>query len=204
MKDIDLDLRIVVAGNERLWDAARAGRFREDLYHRFNEFSIEVPALRDRKADIMLFSKHFLDLTNAELGKKVKGFTKEVEEIFKSYVWYGNLRELKNVVKRAVLLTDGEWVEAKTLPFEISNYNKLSFDKPPTPQPARTTTVRAESLENLETKYRTANLDAEYLIILDALKQADYNKSKAAALLNIDRKTLYNKMKQYKEFNSGK
>jgi two-component system, NtrC family, response regulator HydG len=205
VKDIDLDLRIVVAGNERLWDAARAGRFREDLYHRFNEFSIEVPPLRDRKSDIMLFSKHFLKMTNSELGKNVKGFTKEVEDIFKSYVWYGNLRELKNVVKRAVLLTDGEWVEAKTLPFEISNYSKLSFDKPN----ANTTTVPVpsspkEQPENLELKFRTANVDAEYLVILDALKQADFNKSKAASLLNIDRKTLYNKMKLYKEFNTGK
>ncbi len=75
-KDIELDLRIIVASNEKLWDAARNGKFREDLYHRFNEFSIEVPPLRDRKGDIMIFANHFLKLTNAELGKNVKGFTK--------------------------------------------------------------------------------------------------------------------------------
>ena len=82
IKDIDIDVRIVVASNERLWDAARAGKFREDLYHRFNEFSIEVPSLRDRVQDIMLFAHHFLNVTNAELGKNVKGFSKEVTNIF--------------------------------------------------------------------------------------------------------------------------
>ncbi len=201
VKDIDLDVRILVASNEKLWDAARAGKFREDLYHRFNEFTIEVPALRDRTGDIMLFANHFLRLTNEELGKNVKGFSKEVTDIFNNYIWYGNLRELKNVVKRATLLTDGDFVEAKTLPFEISNFSKLQFELP---------SYAAETRENhnnnsnpipFSNQLKSANLDAEYEVILNALKQVNFNKSKAAKLLNVDRKTLYNKMIKFKEFN---
>src|SRR5688500_16990836 len=90
-KDIDLDVRIIVASNERLWDAARKGKFREDLFHRFNEFGIDVPPLRQRPDDIMLFANHFLHLTNSELGKHIKRFSNEVETIFRNYVWYGNL-----------------------------------------------------------------------------------------------------------------
>lgn len=197
-KDIDIDVRIIIASNERLWDAARAGKFREDLYHRFNEFSIEVPSLRERKQDIMLFARHFLNLTNLELGKDVKGFTRDVEDILNNYIWYGNLRELKNVIKRATLLTDGEHVEVKSLPFEISNFFKLQFDAP---QGEKKQAPPAVNVVTLENKLKTANLDAEYEVILEALKQSNFNKSRAAKMLNIDRKTLYNKMRQFKEFN---
>ncbi|MBA3829413.1 MAG: sigma-54-dependent Fis family transcriptional regulator [Taibaiella sp.] len=205
-KDIELDVRIIVASNEKLWDSARTGKFREDLYHRFNEFSIEVPALRHRQGDIMLFAKHFLNVTNIELGKNVKGYTKEVENIFHNYVWYGNLRELKNVVKRSTLLTDGEYVEAKSLPFEITNFHKLQFEAPAPAMTAKSENTPPSAFvanNNIpyENKLKSANLDAEYEVILDALKQANFNKSKAAKLLNIDRKTLYNKMKQFKAFN---
>lgn len=203
-KDIELDVRIIVASNERLWDAAKGGKFREDLYHRFNEFSIEVPPLRKRKQDIMLFAGHFLDITNGELGKSVKGFSKEVTGIFQNYVWHGNLRELRNVVKRATLLTDGDYVQVSSLPFEITNYKKLQFDETEEEQAEpvvpKKKSQKAEDIP-FENKLKTANLDAEYEVILDALKQSNYNKSKAAKLLNIDRKTLYNKMRQFKEFN---
>jgi Response regulator containing CheY-like receiver, AAA-type ATPase, and DNA-binding domains len=207
-KDIELDLRIIIASNERLWDAARNGKFREDLYHRFNEFSIDVPPLRERRGDIMLFAQFFLDSTNAELDKEVKGFTKEVGDIFSNYIWYGNLRELKNVVKRAALLTDGDMVDVRSLPFEITNFHKLQFDGSAPSSPAANigrSTQREEPMAaaapvSYENKLKSANLDAEYEVILDALKQSNFNKSKAAKLLNIDRKTLYNKMKQFKEF----
>ncbi len=129
-RDIELDVRIIIASNERLWEQTKKGKFREDLYHRFNEFSIEVPPLRERKEDIMLFANHFLQQTNKELDKHVKGFSSEVEDIFKSYVWHGNLRELKNVIKRATLLSEGSMIEARYLPFEISNYAKLQFERP--------------------------------------------------------------------------
>jgi two-component system, NtrC family, response regulator HydG len=208
VKDIELDVRIIIASNERLWDAARKGIFREDLYHRFNEFSIDVPPLRERKEDIMLFARHFLQLTNKELQKNVKGFSKEVEMIFHNYVWHGNLREMKNVVKRAVLLTDGEYVDVRTLPFEISNHSKLQFDAPADPAPVQQVVqpvhVHTESTRPYhgDLSLKEASLDAEYEMILEALKKANYNKSKAARILNIDRKTLYNKMKQYQELNN--
>jgi len=122
-KDIDLDVRIIVASNEMLWSASRNGKFREDLYHRFNEFSIQVPPLRERKDDIMIFAKHFLQVANVELNKNIKGFSAEVEAIFRDYVWYGNLRELKNVVKRSTLLSDEEeLIDVKSVPFELVHY----------------------------------------------------------------------------------
>lgn len=210
IKDIELDVRIIIASNERLWDAVRKGKFREDLYHRFNEFSIDVPPLRQRPDDVMLFANHFLQQTNAELGKNVKRFSNEVESIFRTYVWYGNLRELKNVIKRATLLTDGEEIEPTSLPFEISHFSKLQFEKQPeimqvTNSQTPSTFTEVEQIARSaasETTLKGASIDAEYEMILKALKKVNFNKSKAAKLLNIDRKTLYNKMKQYQEFNN--
>ncbi|MGZ3839024.1 MAG: sigma-54-dependent transcriptional regulator [Flavisolibacter sp.] len=207
IKDIDLDVRIIVASNERLWDSVRKGKFREDLYHRFNEFGIDIPPLRQRPDDVMLFANHFLHQTNAELGKNIRRFSAEVENIFRNYVWYGNLRELKNVIKRATLLSDGEEVEASSLPFEISNFNKLQFDKQPEPAAVNTIPTTVSEISETprtisETTLKGASIDAEYEMILKALKKVNFNKSKAAKLLNIDRKTLYNKMKQYQEFNN--
>ncbi|RYY92530.1 MAG: sigma-54-dependent Fis family transcriptional regulator, partial [Chitinophagaceae bacterium] len=215
LKDIELDVRIIVASNEKLWDAARKGKFREDLYHRFNEFSIDVPPLRHRPDDIMLFATHFLSITNAELGKQIHGFSAEVENIFRNYVWYGNLRELKNVIKRATLLSDGELIEASSLPFEISHYDKLQFDKGPAEpspssfqpvMPPAATRPAEDAFDSArpvgDGTLKSASIDAEYDMILKALKKVNFNKSKAAKLLNIDRKTLYNKMKQYQELNN--
>ncbi|MEO8172700.1 MAG: sigma-54 dependent transcriptional regulator [Sediminibacterium sp.] len=227
-KDIDLEIRIIVASNEKLWDETKRGRFREDLYHRFNEFSINVPPLRERKSDILLFAHFFLDNTNSELDKNVKGFRPEVENIFKTYSWPGNLRELKNVVKRSALLADGEWIDVTVLPFELVNHSKLAFDtvyrEPDTERkaavPERTmqedtipvysqapeveekiTEIKHKPVEVSSHALKAVSIDAEYEMIVQALKKANYNKSKAAKLLNVDRKTLYNKMKQYNEFN---
>lgn len=208
VKDIDLDVRIIIASNERLWDAVRKGKFREDLYHRFNEFSIDVPPLRQRPDDVMLFANHFLQQAIVELGKNIKRFSDEVERIFRNYVWYGNLRELRNVIKRATLLSDGEEIEASSLPFEIVNFSKLQFEKQPEPAvvnatiPSSFTEVSENARSFSETTLKGASIDAEYEMILKALKKVNFNKSKAAKLLNIDRKTLYNKMKQYQEFNN--
>jgi len=208
-KDIPLDVRIIIASNEKLWNATQEGKFREDLYHRFNEFNIDVPALRERSSDIMFFARHFLNLTNIELGKNVEGFEPEVEEIFHSYTWYGNLRELKNVIKRATLLTEGNMVGVKSLPFEISNFQKLQFDTSEADYKQHGTTLNiplpvqlpaaAEHTENGMGKklLKNANMQAEHEVIMNVLKQTNYNKSKTAKLLNIDRKTLYNKLNQY-------
>ncbi len=193
-KEIDLDVRIIVASNERLLESARKGKFREDLYYRFNEFSMEVPALRDRRDDLMLFADAFLQSTNEELGKNIKGFTDDVVMDFMSYEWPGNLRELKNVIKRSTLLSNGEYIEEKALPFEIANFQKLremdeDFGTLPVPQPQN-------DLDPNPSLKTVAN-EAEYDMIMQVLRQVNYNKSKAARLLNIDRKTLYNKMKQF-------
>ncbi|MBC7410247.1 MAG: sigma-54-dependent Fis family transcriptional regulator [Arcicella sp.] len=204
-KEIPLDVRILVASNEKLIETSKKGKFREDLYHRFNEFSIDVPPLRDRKQDIMTFAQFFLDQTNEELGKKVKGFSSDVIEIFMTYAWYGNLREMKNVIKRATLLTDGDWIESKTLPFEISNYAKLLFNdlvqyplqpqiiQPNTPQ--NLPIIVAEVLIATKPTLKSAAVEAEHDMILKILKEVNFNKSKAARMLGIDRKTLYNKMR---------
>lgn len=204
-KDIDLDVRIIVASNKRLWDAARGGNFREDLYHRFNEFQINVPPLRERVNDIMVFANHFLAQTNKELGKNVKRFSPEVEDVFKKYVWHGNLRELKNVVKRATLLSDSSVIDIKSIPFELVNYKKLQFDntgEASAVSAPRETNLTATQPPVREPGLKSVSIDAEYEWILETLKKVDFNKSKAAKLLKIDRKTLYNKIKQYKDLNN--
>ena len=204
-KEIPLDVRILVASNEKLIETSKKGKFREDLYHRFNEFSIDVPPLRDRKQDIMTFAHFFLNQTNEELGKKVQGFSSDVIEIFMTYAWYGNLREMKNVIKRATLLTDGDWIESKTLPFEISNYAKLLFNDSPQlplqPQiiqhdiPQNLPIIVTEVLISTKPTLKSAAVEAEHEMILKILKEVNFNKSKAARILGIDRKTLYNKMR---------
>ncbi len=199
-KEIDLDVRIIVASNERLLDSARNGKFREDLYYRFNEFTIEVPALRNRKDDMMLFAGAFLETTNAELGKNVRGFSEEVKNDFLNYSWPGNLRELKNVIKRATLLSDGELIEEKALPFEIVNYKRLKdLDDEPSPSVSQSASLLSDNADGEETKpsLKTVANEAEYDMIMQVLRDVNFNKSKAARLLNIDRKTLYNKMKQF-------
>ncbi len=222
-KDIDLDIRIIVASNEQLWDAAKIGRFREDLYYRFNEFSITVPPLRNRRNDIMTFAHFFLNKSNIELDKNVAGFSPEVEQIFKLYKWPGNLRELKNVVKRSALLSGDSIIDVTALPFELVNHKRLVFDAVANDEDDKTTDeleetpqvpftlqkqdensgegLQAEDLVKSKHTLKTVSIDAEYEMIVDALKKANFNKSKAAKLLNVDRKTLYNKMKQYNEFN---
>lgn len=212
IKDIPLDVRIIIASNERLWDAAQKGKFREDLFHRFNEFTIEVPPLRNRKEDVMVFAKHFLKNANESLGKNILGFSPNVEEILKNYVWYGNLRELKNVVKRAALLAMGDYVDVNSLPYEVLAHQPEAVEsvaKPPAPvvdqfepiiEPPKPNTLSYK--KNFENSLKEASIDLEYEMILKALKETNFNKSKAAKLLNIDRKTLYNKIKLYQDLNN--
>jgi two-component system, NtrC family, response regulator HydG len=208
-RDINLDIRIIVASNEKLYDAAQKGKFREDLFHRFNEFSIHVPPLRERQDDIMEFAAFFLHHTNIELEKNITGFSGQAAQLFKTYHWPGNLRELKNVIKRAALLSDIDVIDLSVLPFEMVNHNKLIFDANAMAgagvvdgQAAElpVNTVR-KPVEINEHTLKAVTIDAEYETIVLALKKANYNKSKAAKILNVDRKTLYNKMKQYREFN---
>lgn len=183
-KEIDLDVRIIVATNENLASAIQKGRFREDLYHRFNEFSINLPPLSERGKDIMIFAKNFLDFANEELKRNVLGFSKDVEECFLTYSWPGNVRELKNVVRRATLLTETDEIQLKALPLEISTDAKVT---------AIEKTIHRNPEKSRDLK--NAASEAEYDAILKVLREVNFNKTKAAKILNIDRKTLYNKMK---------
>jgi two-component system response regulator HydG len=191
-KEIDIDIRIIVASNEKLMDMSSKGKFREDLYHRFNEFSIHLYPLRERGKDIELFASHFLKLAVGELGKDIRGFSPEVVEVFKNYRWPGNLREMYNVIKRVALLTDSGEVQLNSLPHEISFHDKFSFnlDAAGDERPG----IEQRPVKN---DLKSIALSAEYKTIVEVLKQVNYNKSKAAKALDIDRKTLYNKLKQY-------
>lgn len=182
-KEIDLDVRIIVATNENLGNAIQKGKFREDLYHRFNEFSIDLPPLSQRGRDILIFANTFLEVANQELGRNVQGFSQEVEDCFLTYNWPGNVRELKNVIRRATLLTETQEIQLKALPLEISTYARANA--------IETTMSRNERPRDL----KNAALEAEYEAILKVLREVNFNKTKAAKILNIDRKTLYNKMR---------
>ncbi|TKK71932.1 sigma-54-dependent Fis family transcriptional regulator [Ilyomonas limi] len=198
-KEMDLDIRIIVASNENLQEAYHKGKFREDLYHRFNEFSINLPPLRQRRQDIPLFAQFFLDKTNEELHKNIEGFDEDVMNMFLNYSWPGNLREFRNVVRRAVLLTTGNRITAKTLPWEITNTNIFAkhTDNPTTAVQPNTISNAAASGKEIDLKDAAAK--AEYETIMNLLKEVNNNKSKAAEILKIDRKTLYNKIKSYEE-----
>lgn len=186
-REILTDVRIIVASNENLQTAYLNAKFREDLYHRFNEFSIIIPPLRERREDLPVFANHFLQQCNAELGKNITGFEKDVMDIFLEYEWPGNLREMRNVIRKAALLCPANIISNRSLPAELSrSTSRLSMNLEPKQQ-------KGEFRGNL----RSAAFMAEYQIILSALQKVNFNKSKAAELLNIDRKTLYNKLKHY-------
>ena len=191
-KEMDVDVRIIVASNENLQEAYKRGRFREDLYHRFNEFSINLPPLRERKGDIPLFADFFLDKTNLELNKNIEGYEDDVLEMFFNYNWPGNLREFRNVVRRAVLLTASGKINSKVLPWEITNAD--------IEQRSQETFVKSHTTEPVLIKdldLKDAAAKAEYDTIMNVLKGVNFNKTRAAEILKIDRKTLYNKIKIY-------
>jgi two-component system response regulator HydG len=195
-KELTADVRILVASNENLKDAYCAGKFREDLYHRFNEFSIHIPPLRSRTEDIPGFAKFFLDQTAAELNKSLDGFEDEVMQLFMEYNWPGNLREFRNVIRRAALLTTGGLISKNALPWEIVS-GPLPESAPPL--------VAANNVMERTTAPVAALKDAaayaEYEAIMNVLKQVKFNKTKAAEILQIDRKTLYNKIRNFEESN---
>ncbi len=178
-KEIEVDVRLISATNENLKEAIAKGNFREDLYHRINEFTLQMPALKDRPEDILLFANFFLDQANRELDRSLIGFDAEASEALQRYSWPGNLRQLKNIVKRATLLAQGEFITVKDLGEEIHESKEAGNVL----EPEGTFMLHDEETE----KHR----------IIKALQQTGNNKSKAAALLGIDRKTLYNKLKLY-------
>lgn len=177
--EIEVDVRIISATNENLVKAVEEGKFREDLYHRLNEFSIEIPPLRERKEDLLLFVDFFLKEANQALNKEVLGLSPEAQQAFFNYAWPGNLRELRNIIKRSVLLTDDTLIPLEVIPKEVQHTDELSVPK-----------IKKDVLMLSKEEY-------EKQTIIQALERTNNNKSEAAKLLNIARKTLYNKLKQY-------
>ena len=172
-QEIAINVRLISATNENLRQAIEKGDFREDLYHRINEFTIRIPDLKERKEDLLLFANHFLDLANSELQKDIIGFDNDTMQLFQSYSWPGNLRQMKNVIKYATLLATGRYITRKELPEEL--------------------TENLSSHTNIQLK----NVEHERDLIRKALQECGNNKTRAAQLLGIDRKTLYNKLKIY-------
>lgn len=173
-KEIRVDVRLVTATNENLEQAIEKGTFREDLYHRINEFTLRMPQLKDRREDILLFANFFLDQANREMDKHLTGFDEKACRALLEYHWPGNLRQMKNIVRRATLLAQGKFITT----------DELSDLQEPAPPPV----LAGIPLRNEETEKQH---------IIEALRQTGYNKSRAALLLGIDRKTLYNKLKLY-------
>ncbi|WP_440423475.1 sigma-54-dependent transcriptional regulator [Prevotella merdae] len=170
-EEIPIDIRLVCATNENLAEAVADGGFREDLYHRINEFTIYMPKLSERGTDLFLFADLFVRHANEELDREVEGFDSAAAEMLASHPWTGNLRELNNVVKRAVLLTRGKHIT----PLELSQAMPPSQQEP-------TMALHDE--------------DSERSRIVAALRQTNGNKAAAARLLGIDRKTIYNKIER--------
>lgn len=175
---INVDVRIITATNDDLSAKVRDGKFREDLYHRLNEFKLQVSPLRERPEDLVQFVEYFIRVANRELKREIKDLSEEVWEIVKKYEWPGNLRELRNIIRRAVLLSAGDMIHKSVLPAEMTS-------PPSDKQPANLYDLKALQEKN------------ERDLIIKTLADTRFNKSKTARLLNIDRKTLYLKMEKY-------
>ena len=178
-KQVAVDVRIITATNDDLNNSIQQGEFREDLYHRLNEFKIQLPALRDRGSDLELFINHFIQLSNRDLDRNVKSISADAKSLLLNYDWPGNLRELSNVIKRMVLLSPGDIAQVNALPDEM------------------TIAVNQQTLPGSSSDLKAVNEQNEKTLIAETLIKAKYNKSKAAKMLNIDRKTLYAKMERY-------
>ena len=177
-QEINIDARIIAATNENLDSAIAENEFRNDLYHRLNEFSLTIPSLEHRQEDLEEFIDYFIKEACQELDKENVNIDPQVVEDLKSYDWPGNLRELKNLMKRAVLLCQNRIIEHKHLPPSVFKN-----------QEAKTTAkVNSNDLKQVKEHH-------EREIILKCLEKNKFNKSKTAKELNIDRTTLYNKIK---------
>lgn len=199
-KEMPVDVRIIVASNENLKEAYQTGKFREDLYHRLNEFAIHLPALRDRQDDIIPLAEYFLTVTNEETNRHIAGFTDEVKQMFLDYSWPGNLRECRNTIRRAVLLTaEGQLIKACSLPEEMSGFQQEKADLHYKDQFLSSKSEIPADTDQL----KSAVNKAEFETILAVLQQVNFNKKKAAEILKIDRKTLYNKLKHLHNLQSS-
>lgn len=174
-KAIKLDIRIIAATNIKLAEAVNNQRFRQDLYYRLNEFHLELPPLRERKDDISLFVEHFINDANKELNRNVKQMSDKIMEKLINHTWHGNVRELRNVIRRAVLLSKEEVITALDIPNEINYQTSASLSGP-------------SSISGI-----TKEIEKD--MILKAIQEANGNKSKAATILNMNERTFYRKIK---------
>jgi len=174
IRDIQTDVMFIAATNRDLKKRVEENQFREDLYYRISIFPIYIPPLRERREDILPLAKHFINIYNKRLGKKVLGFTKEAEKEVIEYNWYGNARELKNVIERAMILINKDYIDLKDLNIHLDFKNDIKK-------------TEFLSLEEMEINF-----------IKEALKNNNYNVTKAAKVLKITRDKLRYKMKKYK------
>ncbi|MDW7679175.1 MAG: sigma-54 dependent transcriptional regulator, partial [bacterium] len=174
---IKVDVRVIAATNKDLNQTVAEGTFREDLFYRLSVIPIHVPGLRQRREDIIPLAEHFLEKYNQKRKKSLSGFNRDVEQLFIEYYWPGNVRELENVVERAVVIEEKQMVTVSSLPSNIRNLKSTPMEKDDS----------VKSLEQLEREH-----------ILSTLEQTNWNRSKSARLLGIDRKTLYDKLKRYR------
>jgi DNA-binding NtrC family response regulator len=164
------DFRVICATNKDLENAVKEGTFREDLYYRLNVFSIEIPPLRGRPGDIAKLAHHFLEKYSAQMNKKVQGFSVDAMLALRGYDWPGNVRELENAIERAMVVTNGPTIEREDLPLQTINQNR----------------IEGKRLEDVERQH-----------IEQVLKESAWNVSRSAAILDIDRVTLYHKIEKY-------
>jgi two-component system nitrogen regulation response regulator GlnG len=186
---VEVDVRVLAASNHDLPTLARSGSFRQDLFFRLNEFTILIPPLRERKEDIVYLAKRFLDLTNAELNKQVRGFSEAALHTLLAYAWPGNVRQLRSTIRRAVLLAD-EWIVEEHL--DILKRDAVEGTAPE---------ARAEGLPwaglPLKQIVRQSTVNLEREVLLQALRHTRGNKAEQARLLHIDYKTIHSKVKEY-------
>jgi transcriptional regulator with GAF, ATPase, and Fis domain len=181
-KSMVVDVRVIAATNQNLEEAIRERRFREDLFFRLNVIPIEVPPLRERREDIVLLSEHFLEVANQERGGKTEAISPEVMDLLCAYRWPGNVRELENLMERLVILGGEGEIEASDLP--------AAFHETPPPS------AHVPSLPARGLSFRTVVDDFETKLILEALERTQWNKNRAAQLLDLNRTTLLEKIKK--------
>ncbi|MBU4233515.1 MAG: sigma-54 dependent transcriptional regulator [Proteobacteria bacterium] len=194
VKPVKVDVRLVTASNQELQRLVESGQMREDLYFRLNEFTITISPLRDRKDDILYLAKRFMDLTNKELQKNVRRFSEYCLEALLSYNWPGNVRQLRSVIRRAVLLAD-----------DIITEHHLDIKRAPVPGLAFTPKILGTPWDELSLReiVHHSVVTVEREVLLQVLKHTRGNKAKAARLLQIDYKTIHTKLKQFGLNQSG-
>jgi two-component system nitrogen regulation response regulator GlnG len=183
---VEVDVRLIAASNQDLEAVVQGKNFRRDLFYRLNEFTIQIPPLRNRREDIPYLAKMFLDTVNLELGKDVKGFTEYAIESLLNYEWPGNVRQLRSTIRRAALLAD-----------EMITEKDLEMKRAPVPGLQFTPRVQGQPWHNLSLReiLRRSAMAVEREIIGQVLKQTGGNKAKAARILKIDYKTMHTKLK---------